>query len=212
MYHELGRQSRRVYITLRSSIVRGDYLPGARLPAYTELAARFSVSAVTMRQVLALLEQEGLVSRQQGRGTFVQAHVPPGVLIVDDELESRALLAAYSARAGQRSIEAETPEGALELLERDPSIALLISDVRMPTAADGTAFIRTVRRRWPELPVAAITGYPDDLAPLHGTPECPVLILAKPVWEHQLQEIYRWILGPAGAPRHALEDRAESDR
>jgi CheY-like chemotaxis protein len=88
-------------------------------------------------------------------------------------------------------------------LERDPSIALVISDVRMPPTGDvagftarpetaaGIGFIRTVRQRWPTLPLAAVTGYPDDLAELHGTPECPVLIVPKPFRASQIAEVLR---------------------
>jgi len=46
-------------------------VPGERLPSIEALAHTFHVAIVTVRQALALLEQEGLVERQQGRGTFV---------------------------------------------------------------------------------------------------------------------------------------------
>jgi CheY-like chemotaxis protein len=183
-----------VYTALRDAILRCDYAPGARLPGYVELAAQFGVAAVTVRQVLARLEQEGLLTRQQGRGTFVRDPVAPTVLIADDDPEMRALLHTYTTRAGHRVVEATGPAEALEILARDRSIALVLSDVRMPATSDGVTFIRTVKRRWSEVPLAAITTYPDDLAELHGRPECPVLILARPVWEHQVRDVFHWVL------------------
>ena len=197
-----------MYTALRDVILRGDYGPGARLPGYVELARQFGVAAVTVRQVLARLEQEGLLTRQQGRGTFVRAQVAPTVLIVDDDPQMRALLRTYTTRAGHRVVEATGPAEALEILARDGAIALVLSDVRLPGPSDGVTFIRTVKRRWPEVPLAAITTSPDDLAALHGRPECPVLILSRPVWEHQVRDVFCWVLEsrpqlpvPAGTER-----------
>ena len=194
MYHDLGPQSYRVYMALRDAILRGDYAPGAKLPGYVELARQFGVAAVTVRQVLARLEQEGLLTRQQGRGTFVCGRVTPTVLIVDDDPEMRALLRTYTTRAGHRVVEATSPAEALEVLAHDRSIALILSAVRLPAPSDGVTFIRTVKRRWPEVPLAAVTVSPDDLTELHGRPECPVLILPRPVWEHQIRDVFCWVL------------------
>jgi CheY-like chemotaxis protein len=194
VYHDLGPQSQRVYTALRDAILRGDYAPGSRLPGYVELAGQFGVAGVTVRQVLARLEQEGLLTRQQGRGTFVRAQVAPTVLIVDDDPQMRTLLRTYTTRAGHRVVEVASPAEALEVLAHDRSIALVLSDVRLPAPSDGVTFIRTVKRRWPEVPLAAITASPDDLAELHGRPECPVLILSRPVWEHQVRDVFCWVL------------------
>jgi CheY-like chemotaxis protein len=200
VYHDLGPQSHRVYTALRDAILCGDYAPGARLPGYVELAGQFGVAAVTVRQVLARLEQEGLLIRQQGRGTFARAAVAPTVLIVDDDPQMRALLCTYTTRAGHRVVEATGPTEALELLARDRSIALVLSAVRLPAPSDGVTFIRTVKRRWPEVPLAAITACPDDLAELYGRPECPVLILTRPVWEHQVRDVFHWVLASRPQP------------
>jgi CheY-like chemotaxis protein len=76
----------------------------------------------------------------------------------------------------------------------DPGITLVFSDVRMPNKEDGIEFIRAVRRRWPQLPLAVLTGFTDDLSELHGTPEWPILVLSKPVWALQIQEAMRLAL------------------
>jgi GntR family transcriptional regulator len=56
---------------IRKRIHKGDYVPAERLPSIEALARTFHVAVVTVRQALALLEDEGLIERQQGRGTFV---------------------------------------------------------------------------------------------------------------------------------------------
>lgn len=191
-----GPRSQRVYAALRERIVRGELVAGAKLPPHIELASAYGVAPLTMRQVLAQLEAEGLVSREQGRGTFVRSQAPPAVLIVEDDAAMRALLEEYVTRAGYRAIPAPTVAEGLTRLTAEPSIALVFSDVRMPDKAAGLDFIRTVRRRQPTLPLVALTAYPDDLAGLHGTPECPVLFLPKPFWAHQIEETLRLALRP----------------
>lgn len=47
------------------------YRADDRLPTVAQLGAEFGVALVTVRQALALLEQEGLIDRARGRGTTV---------------------------------------------------------------------------------------------------------------------------------------------
>ena len=58
----------------RRCIERGVWPPGAQLPTLERLTAEFGVARVTVRQAVQRLVQEGLVSAQRGRGTFVTAH------------------------------------------------------------------------------------------------------------------------------------------
>lgn len=53
--------------------ISGDKLgPNDALPSENQLIEEFRVSRVTVRQALAILEKQGLIYRQQGRGTFVR--------------------------------------------------------------------------------------------------------------------------------------------
>src|SRR3954451_15576522 len=63
----------RVEEHLRELIVRGNFDRHARLPPERELAERLGVSRMTLRQALAALERDGLVTRSAGRngGTFL---------------------------------------------------------------------------------------------------------------------------------------------
>ena len=56
---------------MRRRIVTGAWKPGERLPPIEGLAKMFLVAVITVRQAVALLEEEGLLVRKQGVGTFV---------------------------------------------------------------------------------------------------------------------------------------------
>lgn len=56
---------------MRKRLLGGEFLPNDRLPSIEALAKSYDVAVVTVRQALALLENEGLIERQHGRGTFV---------------------------------------------------------------------------------------------------------------------------------------------
>jgi GntR family transcriptional regulator len=71
-----GRFSTRpLYLQVRdalaSRIAMGEWKPNAAIPNEGDLAREFGVSSGTMRKALDLMEGERLLTRRQGRGTFV---------------------------------------------------------------------------------------------------------------------------------------------
>jgi len=56
---------------MRKRIATGRWQPGQQLPTLQDLVGEFGVSRVTVRQAVGILENEGLVWRRQGKGTFV---------------------------------------------------------------------------------------------------------------------------------------------
>lgn len=62
----------RVREEVRGQIREGRLSDGAQLPPEVELAASLGVSRTTVREALLQLEQEGLVIRRHGHGTFVR--------------------------------------------------------------------------------------------------------------------------------------------
>ncbi|MEV1132195.1 GntR family transcriptional regulator [Agromyces sp. NPDC049794] len=68
--NKVGFKHEALYAALRAEI--GQALrPHDPLPSERELVARFGVSRATVRQAVGRLEEEGLVYRAQGSGTFV---------------------------------------------------------------------------------------------------------------------------------------------
>ncbi|KAB2920843.1 MAG: GntR family transcriptional regulator [Hyphomicrobiaceae bacterium] len=55
----------------RQRIAKGYWPPGTLVPSIEQLMEEFDVARVTVRQAIALLAEEGLLSPQRGRGTFV---------------------------------------------------------------------------------------------------------------------------------------------
>lgn len=58
-------------------LASGDSGGALRLPPERELARRFGVARNTLRQALGLLEDEGLLLREVGRGTFLKRQTAP---------------------------------------------------------------------------------------------------------------------------------------
>jgi GntR family transcriptional regulator len=56
---------------LGQRIRAGEYAAGSALPSQRDLSTSYGVTLATLRQALRVLEDEGLLSQQPGRGTFV---------------------------------------------------------------------------------------------------------------------------------------------
>ncbi len=74
---------------LEKAISTGEFAPGSRVPSESELIAFYNVSSTTARRCLDELEQEGMLRRVRGKGTFVSdlasvlQHIQVAVLVRD---------------------------------------------------------------------------------------------------------------------------------
>jgi len=57
---------------LRQAITAGTFQPGSQLPTEAELCEMLGVSRTVVREALRMLEDDGLVARRHGVGTFVR--------------------------------------------------------------------------------------------------------------------------------------------
>lgn len=60
---------------LRAKIRSGELRPGDRLPSHNAMREQYGVSRPTVERIHELLEQEGLIVREERRGAFVKAPV-----------------------------------------------------------------------------------------------------------------------------------------
>lgn len=92
-------QAHRLRDLLRSDIVHGAYESGL-LPSEPELMIAHGASRATVRAALALLRQEGAVTRRQGIGTVVTSHAV-----------TTKLIEAHGAERPSAAIGAPAPDG-----------------------------------------------------------------------------------------------------
>lgn len=91
-----------IYIRLarvfRERIAEGQWKPGQRVATVEELSKQYKVARITVRQALALLSAEGLLSTARGRGTIVARELN---MAIDDPTLRRAINDRYNVAPGQ---------------------------------------------------------------------------------------------------------------
>jgi len=112
---------------LRDAIRTGQYPPGAELPSEADLESSYDVSRNTVRNAVALLRVEGLVSTEHGRGTYVLERKPLRTLRSTRYSKARrqastpplhAEAAEQGRAAGRRLLEVATVEAPVEVADR----------------------------------------------------------------------------------------------
>ena len=103
---------------LEQRILAGEFKPGESLPSENDLGREYELSRTTVRKCLSLLAERGLISAQQGRGTFVSRPSLDRALFVMDEFNAQ--MSQAGKETGQRLIHVrfrkELPEYYCRLL------------------------------------------------------------------------------------------------
>ncbi|MFL5241085.1 MAG: GntR family transcriptional regulator [Gemmataceae bacterium] len=92
---------RQIQDQIRYGIAAGLLMPGEQLPTVRALAVELSVNPNTVIKAYTELERQGIVTTEQGSGTFVAA--PSGPAISETERQSKlaALVAEFLGQAGR---------------------------------------------------------------------------------------------------------------
>ena len=86
----------------------------------------------------------------------------PRVLIADDEVSMRSLVARAIAMDGHDTVTAQDGAEALEILGREQgAFDLLLTDIQMPIM-DGIALALSAARDFPGLTILLMTGFADQ--------------------------------------------------
>jgi two-component system C4-dicarboxylate transport response regulator DctD len=109
------------------------------------------------------------------------------LLIVDDDLETRELLAEFCRTLGFGVATSRDGRAAIAAVERDPlQYGVVLTDINMP-GADGFEVLRRVRAANPSCYVVMITGYATLDSAVRAVKEGAYDFLAKPFAFGQLE-------------------------
>lgn len=82
----------------------------------------------------------------------------PTILLVEDEVIIRMMLADELRGRGFNVVEAQNADEALTLLQSRAPVGLVLTDVQLPGSMDGIALARLLRATRPELKVVIASG------------------------------------------------------
>ncbi|MGH6663430.1 MAG: ATP-binding protein, partial [Pseudolabrys sp.] len=174
-----------------------------------------------LSQVYGFAQQSGgavAVDSVVGRGTNVTIYLPrsrepvenvpqpepdaqksgqgEAILVVEDNPDVKAVATALLEQLGYRTIAVDSAAAALKRLASGEHIDLVFTDVMLPGDIDGLALAKTIRTKYPQIPVLLTSGYAKALTARHALP-----ILRKPYQISALSEAIRG--GLAGRPSGA---------
>jgi GntR family transcriptional regulator len=140
---------------IRDKLANGEWPPGAMLPSERQLCETYGIARMTVRQAISKLVAEGLLSRVQGRGTFVAR--PP-------LRQSLSKLTSFSEDMRDRGLLASTRLLSREQLVATPELSALLA------VAPGSPVVQLQRLR-------SANGYPISIetATLRGDIAGPLL-------------------------------------
>ncbi len=163
-----------------------------------------SVFHFTARLPLARADEVPVVEASTGQSGLLTGFGTLRVLVAEDHPVNRKVVGRMLEKDGHRVVEAENGQEALEKL--DPSIDVVLMDVRMPVM-DGIAASRAIRAleegTGRHVPIIALTGaaLPEDreACVAAGMDAC----LVKPVTRNALFSTIARVLGEARTPAPA---------
>ncbi len=151
---------------LRAVVARGRVEPGDQLPSEAQLMEHYGVARMTVRNALRLLQDEGLITAEHGRGVYVRAR-PQVRRLASDRFAQR------HRKEGKAAFTVESEQvGATPLVDM-----IKVSEARPPAEVadrlrvgeDSRVVTRSRRYSLNGKPVETAVSYiPADLA--RGTP------------------------------------------
>jgi PAS domain S-box-containing protein len=157
-----------------------------------------------LSQVYGFAKQSGGTARIEskiGRGTTVRIYIPRAqgkpvddvapseslaqtmrnatILVVEDDTDVREMIVGILSDLGYRTLVATMGPEALALLERDPSIDLLFTDIVMPAGMSGIELARRASRLRSDLKILLSSGYTREDIPYRPA-QAEFAFIAKP--------------------------------
>ena len=124
----------------------------------------------------------------------------PVVLVVEDEVLIRLVLADWLRECGMDCLEAADADEALQTLQSDCDIDLVFTDIRMPGKLNGLDLAKWMREQRPYTPVILASAH---RPPADGSALADVPFFNKPYDLAAVTARIRDLVGPAAVQRAA---------
>ena len=100
--------------------------------------------------------------------------------MVEDNADLRTMIINMLLSLGYGVLESGTAKSAVEVLQENPQVTLLVTDVVLPGGMSGRELADQVQEKYPNLPVLYMSGYTQDAIIHHGRLDHGVQLLEKP--------------------------------
>jgi PAS domain S-box-containing protein len=148
---------------------------GGHIRIYSEVGQGTTVKIYLPR----LLRKEGAV-RQLDPQIAPHGTLAETILVTEDDPDVRTYTVETLQELGYLVIEAPDGPSSLQLLESNPQVDLLFTDVVLPGGMTGAQLAAQARGRWPNLKVLFTTGYARNAIVHHGRLDPGVQLITKP--------------------------------
>ena len=139
-----GSRVEEVRLGLLEDLTNGELPVGAKLVNEQELAARFDVSRLTVREAVAALVTAGYLERRHGSGTYVVG-VPGPRHALDATLSYTHMIAEAGMKPGMELLDIQTrPATKSEAHELNLELKELVRALERVRTADGRAVVYSV--------------------------------------------------------------------
>jgi signal transduction histidine kinase/ActR/RegA family two-component response regulator len=176
---------------------------GGHIKIYSEVGHGTTVKLYLPRLTKDLAPHDMLSSQSDA---MPLARENETILVVEDDASVRRGTVSMLEELDYAVLEAEGGPQALQVLEANPDVALLITDVVMP-GMNGRQLADEAVRRAPHLKVLFTTGYTRNAIVHHGTLDPGVHLLGKPYTFAALARKVAELLAVPHHPEEQTEDR-----
>lgn len=114
------------------------------------------------------------------------------MLVVEDDAVTRHAAVAMVGDAGYAVREATNGNEAIRILDHEPGIRLVLTDIDMPLGIDGIKLAACIHRRWPGIGIVITSG---KVRPAPGDVPADGQFIRKPYTEEQVLGAIRRLIG-----------------
>jgi DNA-binding transcriptional MocR family regulator len=186
------------YVAIRDALAdairNGSLGPGRRLPSHRMMAIKLGVSAGTVTRAYTLALDQGLISGEIGRGTFVRYLVPLPLSVVDSSRTPAGCLDLYQNLPVEiPEVEDEAWATTLRELESETRLSTMArvswSEVSPRHRRAGASWIRRAGLAVSQRNVFDCPGLMSALCAIVGATTSPGDLLVAPVLSHPLVKL-----------------------